>query len=80
MQTRSVNSKLKTQNSELAIVALGSNLGDSRRIILEAMARLQNFSDRANPQIFALANVAGGLSAGFADVRKRGRRPGAAKG
>jgi 2-amino-4-hydroxy-6-hydroxymethyldihydropteridine diphosphokinase len=33
-------------NSKLAIVALGSNLGDSRRTILEAMARLQNFSDR----------------------------------
>lgn len=32
--------------SSLAIVALGSNLGDSRRIILEAMARLQNISDR----------------------------------
>ena len=30
----------------LSFVALGSNLGDSRRIILEAMARLQNFSDR----------------------------------
>jgi 2-amino-4-hydroxy-6-hydroxymethyldihydropteridine diphosphokinase len=29
-----------------AIVALGSNLGDSRKIILEAMARLQSFSDR----------------------------------
>jgi 2-amino-4-hydroxy-6-hydroxymethyldihydropteridine diphosphokinase len=41
-----VNSKLKTQNSKLAFVALGSNLGDSRRIILEAMARLQDFSDR----------------------------------
>ena len=27
-------------------VALGSNLGNSRQIILEAMARLQNFSDR----------------------------------
>ena len=27
-------------------VALGSNLGDSRQIILDAMARLQNFSDR----------------------------------
>jgi 2-amino-4-hydroxy-6-hydroxymethyldihydropteridine diphosphokinase len=39
-----VNSKLKTQNSRLAIVALGSNLGDSRRIILEVMERLQNFS------------------------------------
>lgn len=36
------------QNSEFqkfAFVALGSNLGDSRRIILEAMARLQKFSD-----------------------------------
>jgi 2-amino-4-hydroxy-6-hydroxymethyldihydropteridine diphosphokinase len=41
-----VNSKLKTQNSKLAIVALGSNLGGSRKIILEAMARLQSFSDR----------------------------------
>ena len=29
----------------LAIVALGSNLGDSRKVILDAMARLQNFSD-----------------------------------
>jgi 2-amino-4-hydroxy-6-hydroxymethyldihydropteridine diphosphokinase len=41
-----VNSKLKTQNPKLAFVALGSNLGDSRRIILEAMVRLQNCSDR----------------------------------
>ena len=32
--------------SSLAIVALGSNLGDSRRIILDAMVRLQKFSDR----------------------------------
>jgi 2-amino-4-hydroxy-6-hydroxymethyldihydropteridine diphosphokinase len=32
--------------SSLAIVALGSNLGDSRRIILDAMARLQKYSDR----------------------------------
>jgi 2-amino-4-hydroxy-6-hydroxymethyldihydropteridine diphosphokinase len=39
-----LNSKLKTQNSKLAFVALGSNLGDSRRIILDAMAGLQKFS------------------------------------
>jgi 2-amino-4-hydroxy-6-hydroxymethyldihydropteridine diphosphokinase len=32
--------------SSLAIVALGSNLGDSRRIILDAMARFQNISGR----------------------------------
>ena len=41
-----MNSKLKTQNSELAIVALGSNLGGSQKIILDAMARLQTFSDQ----------------------------------
>jgi 2-amino-4-hydroxy-6-hydroxymethyldihydropteridine diphosphokinase len=29
----------------MAFVALGSNLGDSRRTILEAMTRLQHFSD-----------------------------------
>jgi 2-amino-4-hydroxy-6-hydroxymethyldihydropteridine diphosphokinase len=29
----------------MAFVALGSNLGDSRQIILDAMARLQTFSD-----------------------------------
>lgn len=40
-----MNSKLKTQNSQLVIVALGSNLGDSRRTVSEAMARLQMFSD-----------------------------------
>jgi 2-amino-4-hydroxy-6-hydroxymethyldihydropteridine diphosphokinase len=30
---------------KMAIVALGSNLGDSRKIILDAVARLQSFSD-----------------------------------
>jgi 2-amino-4-hydroxy-6-hydroxymethyldihydropteridine diphosphokinase len=43
-----MNSEFRIQNSELkklAIVALGSNLGDSRRSVLAAMARLQNFSD-----------------------------------
>ncbi len=29
----------------MVFVALGSNLGDSRKIILDAMARLQNFSN-----------------------------------
>jgi 2-amino-4-hydroxy-6-hydroxymethyldihydropteridine diphosphokinase len=38
-------SALRTPHSALAFVALGSNLGDSRRIILDAMARLQRFSD-----------------------------------
>jgi 2-amino-4-hydroxy-6-hydroxymethyldihydropteridine diphosphokinase len=32
--------------SSLAIVALGSNLGDSRNIMLNAIARLQQFSDQ----------------------------------
>jgi 2-amino-4-hydroxy-6-hydroxymethyldihydropteridine diphosphokinase len=35
----------KSEFQKLAFVALGSNLGDSRRIILDAMTRLQNFSD-----------------------------------
>ncbi len=39
-----MNSKLKIQNSKLAFIALGSNLGDSRKILLDAMAQLQNFS------------------------------------
>jgi len=34
------------EKSEIAIVALGSNLGDSRRIILEAMARLEKIADQ----------------------------------
>jgi 2-amino-4-hydroxy-6-hydroxymethyldihydropteridine diphosphokinase len=43
-----MKSKFGIQNPEsqkLAFVALGSNLGDSRQIVLDAMARLQNFSD-----------------------------------
>lgn len=36
---------MKAKTSSFAFVALGSNLGDSRRIILDAMVRLQNFSD-----------------------------------
>ena len=39
-----MNSKLKTKNLKLAFIALGSNLGDSRRILLDALARLQDFS------------------------------------
>jgi 2-amino-4-hydroxy-6-hydroxymethyldihydropteridine diphosphokinase len=39
-------SEIQNPESEMVIVALGSNLGDSRRIILETMARLQNFSNR----------------------------------
>lgn len=40
-----MNSKPTIQNSKLVFVAFGSNLGDSRQIILDAMARLQRFSD-----------------------------------
>jgi len=43
---RAAESALRTPHSALAIVALGSNLGDPKRIILEVMARLQGFSDR----------------------------------
>jgi 2-amino-4-hydroxy-6-hydroxymethyldihydropteridine diphosphokinase len=42
-----VKSEVRSQKSEVgafAFVALGSNLGDSRRIILDAITRLQNFS------------------------------------
>jgi 2-amino-4-hydroxy-6-hydroxymethyldihydropteridine diphosphokinase len=44
-----MNSEFRIQNSEfqkLAFIALGSNLGDSRQIVFDAMARLQGFSDR----------------------------------
>jgi 2-amino-4-hydroxy-6-hydroxymethyldihydropteridine diphosphokinase len=44
-----MNSEVRIQKSEsqkLAIVALGSNLGDSRQIILDVMARLETFSDK----------------------------------
>jgi len=44
-----VKSEARSQKAEagvFAFIALGSNLGDSRKIILEAMARLQSFSDR----------------------------------
>jgi 2-amino-4-hydroxy-6-hydroxymethyldihydropteridine diphosphokinase len=40
----SVNSKLKTQNSKFAFIALGSNIGDSRRTLLLAMDQLRAFS------------------------------------
>lgn len=39
------DSALRTLHSALAVVALGSNLGDSREIILDVMAQLQKFSD-----------------------------------
>ena len=42
-----MNSEFRIQNSEFrhhAIIALGSNLGDSREIILDALVQLQKFS------------------------------------
>ena len=42
-----MNSEFRIQNSEfqqLVFIALGSNLGDSRKIISDALARLQEFS------------------------------------
>ncbi len=44
-----MNSGFRIQDSEfqkLAIIALGSNLGDSRQIILDAMAQLETFSEK----------------------------------
>jgi 2-amino-4-hydroxy-6-hydroxymethyldihydropteridine diphosphokinase len=41
-----LNSKLKIQNSKLAFIAFGSNLGRSREIILAAMTQAQPFSDQ----------------------------------
>ncbi|MGH7942337.1 MAG: 2-amino-4-hydroxy-6-hydroxymethyldihydropteridine diphosphokinase [Limisphaerales bacterium] len=35
----------RNRQSAMAIVALGSNLGDSRKIVLDAMTRLQNLSN-----------------------------------
>ncbi len=43
-----MKSEVRSQKSEfqkLAFIALGSNLGDSRKNIFDAMARLQNFSE-----------------------------------
>ena len=41
-----MQTKIQRQAGCLSYVALGSNLGDSRQVILEAMARLQHFSDQ----------------------------------
>jgi 2-amino-4-hydroxy-6-hydroxymethyldihydropteridine diphosphokinase len=38
-------SAIRNPQSAFAFVALGSNLGNSRKIILDAITRLQNFSD-----------------------------------
>jgi 2-amino-4-hydroxy-6-hydroxymethyldihydropteridine diphosphokinase len=40
------NSAIRNPQSVLVVVALGSNLGDSRQIVLQAMDRLQSLSDR----------------------------------
>jgi 2-amino-4-hydroxy-6-hydroxymethyldihydropteridine diphosphokinase len=38
-------SQMECKKQEMAFVALGSNLGDSRTIVLEAMEKLKSFSD-----------------------------------
>ena len=43
---RTTDSALRTPCSTLAFVALGSNLGDSSKIIIAALARLEKFSNR----------------------------------
>jgi len=40
-----MKAEVQRQARRLSYVALGSNLGDSRQILLDAMARLQEFSD-----------------------------------
>ncbi|HXC35173.1 MAG TPA: 2-amino-4-hydroxy-6-hydroxymethyldihydropteridine diphosphokinase [Candidatus Acidoferrales bacterium] len=40
-----MKSAIRNPQSAIAIIALGSNLGDSGKIILEAMARLQDLSN-----------------------------------
>ncbi len=37
---------MHNQKSEMAFVALGSNLGDSRKTVLDAIEKLQRFSDK----------------------------------
>ena len=39
-------SAIRNRQSALVFVALGSNLGDSRQIVLDTMARLQSFSNQ----------------------------------
>ncbi|HLZ53372.1 MAG TPA: 2-amino-4-hydroxy-6-hydroxymethyldihydropteridine diphosphokinase [Verrucomicrobiae bacterium] len=42
---RRAKPEIKNRRSEVVFIALGSNLGNSRQIILNAMARLQTFSE-----------------------------------
>ena len=46
MNSNSAARNSKAGRSDLAFVALGSNLGNSRELIRKAMARLQEFSDQ----------------------------------